>query len=87
MADLSDRVAGLTDLDGRDTGQLMLIGALSLAIVLVALALLINSAIYTQTVATRGSGPTGGSDAIGFQVAADEAVIDTIEYVNDNEDG
>lgn len=80
-------MANLSPDSPRDAGQLMLVGALSLAIILVALTLLINSAIYTQTVATRGAGPTGGSDAIGFQSGVNDAVVDTIEYVNDNEDG
>ncbi|MFB6192450.1 MAG: hypothetical protein ABEI11_03920 [Haloarculaceae archaeon] len=80
-------MADLSPGSPREAGQLMLIGALSLAIVLVALTLLVNSAIYTQTVATRGAGPTGGSDAVGFRSGVDRGVTDTIEFVNDNEVG
>lgn len=67
-----------------ERAQLMLVGALSLAIVLVALALLLNSAIFTQSLATRGSGLAGGADAAAHRETVERAVGETIEFANGN---
>lgn len=40
----------------RDRGQMLLVGAFALSLVFVALALLLNSAIYTENLTTRSSG-------------------------------
>lgn len=67
MADLK-RIVGsangeVSERDGRGErdvrGQIILIAAFTLAVVFVALALVVNSAIYTENLASRGS--TGGS--------------------------
>lgn len=49
--------------DPSDRGQLFLVGGLSLAVILVVLAVTLNSAIYTENLATRGSG-TADTDAV-----------------------
>ena len=41
---------------GDDRGQLLLVGALALAVMFVSLAFLLNAAIYTETIATQASG-------------------------------
>ncbi|MFC7068311.1 hypothetical protein [Halobaculum lipolyticum] len=61
----------------RDRGQLFLVGALALATVFVVLAVLLNSAIYTESVATRGDG-TGSGAAIEYERAAVDAVADAM---------
>lgn len=71
----------------RDRAQLLLVGALSLAVVLVVLALLLNSAIFTQSVATRGSGLAGGSDVAAHRDIVEDAVGETVEFANANETG
>ncbi|WP_049980475.1 DUF7261 family protein [Halolamina rubra] len=54
----------MADVD--DRGQLLLVGALTLAVMLVALAVLLNAAIYTGNVATRDAG-TGAGEAIEYE--------------------
>ncbi|GAB7012900.1 DUF7261 family protein [Halolamina salina] len=54
----------MADVD--DRGQLMLVGALALAIIFVTLAVLLNAAIYTGNVATRDPGP-GTGEAIEYE--------------------
>lgn len=64
-----------------DRGQLFLIGALSLAVLLITVALLLNTAIYTENIATRGGG-TDSAEVIGFQNAAQAQSVDAFEHVN-----
>ena len=44
------------DVSGYDRGQMLLVGAFALSLVFVALALLLNSAVYAENLATRSSG-------------------------------
>ena len=64
-----------------DRGQLLLVGALALAVVFVALALLLNTAIYTGTLATRDSG-VEATPAIEYVSASQRAGVDAIASVN-----
>jgi len=64
-----------------DRGQLLLVGALALAVVFVALALLLNTAIYTGNLATRDSG-VEATPAIEYNSAARHAGVDAIASVN-----
>lgn len=66
---------------GRDRGQLILVTALSLAILFVALALILNTAIYTENLATRSSDIGGGTDAVRYHDAARDGVAGVIDYV------
>ena len=65
----------------RDRGQLLLVGALALAVVFVALALLLNTAIYTGNLATRDSG-IDGAPAIEYAAEARGAGVDAVRSVN-----
>ncbi|MFB6252624.1 MAG: hypothetical protein ABEI27_13250 [Halobellus sp.] len=66
---------------GTDRGQLLLVGALSLAVLFVALALLLNTAIYTGNLATREAG-IGGTEAVEYVSASQDGGIAAIESVN-----
>ena len=69
MADLSRPAT-----DGRrDRAQLMLVTALALAVVLVVLVLLVNTAIYTENLATRGV-DVGADDALEHRAAVVDGV-------------
>lgn len=73
----------MADVD--DRGQLMLVGALTLAVMFVALAVLLNAAIYTGNVATRDAGP-GTSQAIEYEDEAttmSRAVLGSIHESGD----
>ena len=69
----------------RDRGQLLLVGALALAVVFVALALLLNTAIYTGNLATRDSG-VDGAPAIEYASEARAAGVDAVRSVNRRND-
>lgn len=64
-----------------DRGQLILITALGLAILLVALSLIVNTAIYTENLATRGE-DTGGSKVSMFHSSVVKGTTGIVEYVN-----
>jgi hypothetical protein len=55
-----------------DRGQLFLVGALSLAVLFVGFALLLNTAIYTENLATRNTDP-GTDPSISYRAAAEDA--------------
>ncbi|WP_255196616.1 DUF7261 family protein [Halorarius litoreus] len=65
----------------RDRGQLLLIGALALAVTLVAIALVLNSAIYTHNLASRYDNPSG--DTIGFTHDARVGAGGVVSYSNE----
>lgn len=67
---------------GRDRGQMLLVAAFGVAVMLVVLALVLNTAIYTENIATRGSDISGGKDAVRYQASTQQAVGGTIDYVN-----
>ena len=64
-----------------DRGQLFLVGALSLAVLFVVLALLMNTAIYTENIATRGTG-SGTGEAIRYGQAVRAGTAGLVGYVN-----
>ena len=66
---------------GRNRGQLVLLSGLVLATIFVALVLILNSAIYTENLATRNDGvPT--TDAIEYRENTRQGIAGAIEYVN-----
>lgn len=66
----------------RDRGQMLLVAAFGVAVMLVALALILNTSIYTENIATRGSDISGGKDATRYRAATQTFVEDTITVVN-----
>lgn len=65
----------------RERGQIILIAALALAVTFVALAVVVNSAIYTENLASRGE--TGGSEkALELRYEIDRGVAETVRYAN-----
>lgn len=70
----------------RQRAQIMLVTALALAVTFVALAMLLNTAIYSENLATRDT--AGDERTVGtFQLTVREGVGGAVEYANDNEDG
>lgn len=88
MADLSSH-GRARDGDGRapgylsrDRGQIILVGAFALAVVFVALALVMNAAIYTENLATR-SESAGTADAHTFERATTIAAEEAFRYAHE----
>ncbi|WP_224332168.1 DUF7261 family protein [Haloprofundus halobius] len=83
MADVSRLRRG-----GRDGGvsraQLFLVGALALAVVFVALSLILNSAIYTENLATRSTDTAGGAAALDTRADVEAGVAGLVAYENRN---
>lgn len=73
----TDRASDDRAADGApsDRAQLFLVGALSLAVLFVALALLLNTAIYTDNLAARGASADAGAVVEYRNVAADGAAL------------
>lgn len=67
---------------GRGRAQMLLVAAFGVAVMLVALALILNTAIYTENIATRGSDISGGKDALRFRAVTHEGIDGSIKYVN-----
>ncbi len=63
-----------------DRGQLLLVTGILLAVVFVALALLVNTAIYTDNVATRGGDSAG--EALEYQAGVTDSVGGLIDAEN-----
>lgn len=70
----------LADRPESDRGQLLIITALALAIILVGLALVLNSAIYTENLSTRES--TDSVEVTSVVGDGEEELEHTIRYVN-----
>jgi len=72
-----------------DRAQLFLVGALSLAVIFVVLAVLLNTAIYTGNIATRDPGP-GTGEVVEYEQAAiamaDRTLADANTYNNSSYD-
>jgi len=66
----------------RDRGQMILVGAFALSMTFVAIALLLNSAVYTENLASRSSDETGGQDVVQFRQETRRGVGGIIEHVN-----
>lgn len=85
MADVGpdrSRAASPPESEPGERGQLILVTALGLAILFVTLALILNTAIYTENLASRSGDIGGGTDAVRFHDAARDAVGGLIDYVN-----
>lgn len=67
-----------------DRGQMLVVVAFGVAVMLVALALILNTAIYTENISTRGSDISGGQDAIQYRASTHEMLVGTVQYVNRN---
>lgn len=68
-----------------DRGQLLLLGALVLAVLFVSFAALANTAVYTENLATRDSDP-GTGVAVEYRTAAVTGIGGLVEYVNRHND-
>jgi len=89
MADVNlPRVGGTDSKPDADRAQLILITGLTLAVILVAVVLLLNTVIYTENLATRGV-DAGGAEAVDFRDGAveDVAAIMEREHRNENASG
>ncbi|QLG29860.1 hypothetical protein HUG10_19820 (plasmid) [Halorarum halophilum] len=65
-----------------ERAQMFLIGGLALALVLVALVLVLNSAIYTENLATRGSGGAGVDATLQVRADVQQGMSDIVEQSN-----
>lgn len=81
MADLTSRG---DHVDGDTRGQVLLVAAFALAITFVALALVANSAIYTENLATR-AGSEDTTDVLTFRDSVEKAVGGSIRAANERE--
>lgn len=85
MADLTARLGPPED--GHATrGQIILVAGFALALALIALALVMNSAIYTENLATR-SESSGTAAAQTYQRAVANATSEAVRYANGVNDG
>lgn len=66
---------------GEDRAQLLIVGALALAVSLVALGLILNFAIYTENIATR-DGNHDASEAAQYAAMTTESVGQALRHVN-----
>lgn len=72
--------------DVNDRGQLIIVMGLILAVAFVILALLLNTVIFTENLASRGT-DLGGRDAVEFQRTVIDGVGGLVDEENDNEHG
>ena len=79
-----DRPQRLGDTTDTDRAQLILITGLTLAVLLVAVVLLLNTVIYTENLATRGV-DAGGTDAAEFRASTGADVGEMIDRANRDE--
>jgi hypothetical protein len=70
--------------DLRDRGQIILIAAFALAVTFIALALVVNSAIFTENLASRGE-TTGSDDALTMRLMVERGVGEGLETANRNQ--
>jgi len=70
--------------DLRERGQIILIAAFALAVTFIALALIVNSAIFTENLASRGE-VTGSSEALDTRYMVEQGVGETLDTANLNE--
>lgn len=75
----------MADVTRRDRAQLIIVTGFALAVTMILLALVLNSAIYTENLATREQ-EVNPSVVIGHQGAAEATTIDTITYINTHND-
>lgn len=77
-------MASLTSIRRDDRGQLLLVGAFVLAILLVALAVVLNAAVYTETLAARGTDRVDVSDTVQYRADTERALTGLVASVNEN---
>ncbi|WP_411966348.1 hypothetical protein [Haloferax sp. YSMS24] len=77
-------MASLKTIRRDDRGQLLLVGAFILAILLVALAVVLNAAVYTETLAARGSDRVDVSDTVQYRADTERALTGLVASVNEN---
>lgn len=85
MADLREGVRGdiCTGLDCHNTrGQLLIVTGFALAIAFVGLALILNSVIYTENIATRAETTT--SEPVSLTQSVERGTEDLVDYINDH---
>lgn len=70
-------MAHLTD----ERGQIILVAAFALGVIFIALAVVVNAAIFTENLATRGEATSDG-DALKYRHEMQESVGEAIGYVN-----
>jgi hypothetical protein len=68
--------------DGCDRGQLLLVAGLVIAVTFVALALTLNTVIYTENLATRSSDVAGGDDSVRFLDASEDGIAGILDRAN-----
>ena len=75
----------MAHLSDGDRGQIILVAAFAIAVVFVALALIVNSAIFTENLASRGE--TAGSEgALSMRAMVEENAGESLEAVNRQND-
>lgn len=67
-----------------DRAQLILVAAIVLAVTFIGLAIVVNSAIFSENLATRGDVP-GSDEALDFQYEVNQNVGELVESINENE--
>ncbi|WP_248897566.1 DUF7261 family protein [Haloplanus halobius] len=77
-------MADLKPPSDQDRGQLILVTGFAIAVTIIALVLLLNSAIYTQNLATRGT-DIGADDALAHRDTVDENLWPVIEAAANND--
>jgi hypothetical protein len=66
-----------------DRGQIILVAAFALGVIFIALAVVVNTAIFTENLATRTEA-TDGSDALEFRHELQQSIAEILEAVNDD---
>lgn len=74
----------MANLSGDERGQIILVAAFALAIIFVAMALIVNSAIFTENLASRGE-TTGSNDALSMRAMVETNVGDAVASANRND--
>jgi hypothetical protein len=77
-------VAHLSGREGDERGQLLLVGVLVLAASFIVLALVVNSAIFTENLATREDVP-GSEEAVEYRAEIVDAIGETVVNINEDE--
>ncbi|MFC6836125.1 DUF7261 family protein [Halomarina ordinaria] len=75
----------MADVNERGRGQMILVTGLTLAVILVALALVLNTAIYTENLATRSDDP-GASEALRYFESADHDVGEGLDRTSSQDE-
>lgn len=73
-------------LSSSDRGQIILVAAFALGVIFIALAVVINAAIFTENLATRGAG-TSDDDALQYRHEVEQSVGSVITNINEEYNG